>query len=146
MKETWVQSWVGNIPWRREWLPSPVFFPAEFHGQRSLVGYSPRGCKVSDTTKQLTLLGIHECMYKQIYITRYKYLSREQNRKGGLRNGNRFLNYLSAFSNFSKMITCYRQVDLTFNISRRALVYPTVITYSALIYLQKCHWTINYMV
>ena len=32
--------WVGMIPWRREWLPTPVFLPGEFHGQRSLVGYS----------------------------------------------------------------------------------------------------------
>ena len=37
--------WVGKIPWRREWLPTPVFLPGEFHGQRSLVGYSPWGRK-----------------------------------------------------------------------------------------------------
>ena len=30
--------------------PTPVFLPREFHGQRSLVGYSPWGCKESDTT------------------------------------------------------------------------------------------------
>ena len=34
-------DWVRNIPWRREWLPTPVFLPGESHGQRSLVGYSP---------------------------------------------------------------------------------------------------------
>ena len=28
--------WIGKIPWRREWLPTPVFFPGEFHGDRSL--------------------------------------------------------------------------------------------------------------
>ena len=33
--------WVGKIPWRREWLPIPVFLPGEFQGQRSLAGYSP---------------------------------------------------------------------------------------------------------
>ena len=33
----------GRFPWRREWLPTPVFLPGEFHGQRSLVGYSPWG-------------------------------------------------------------------------------------------------------
>ena len=33
--------WVGKIPWRRKWQPTPVFLPGEFHGQRSLVGYSP---------------------------------------------------------------------------------------------------------
>ena len=32
--------WVGKIPWRREWQPTPVFLPVKFHGQRSLVGYS----------------------------------------------------------------------------------------------------------
>ena len=32
-----------KIPWRREWLPTPVFLPGEFHEQRSLVGYSPWG-------------------------------------------------------------------------------------------------------
>ena len=55
MQETWVQSWVGKIPWRREWLPTPVFLPREFHGQRGLVGYSPQGCKESDMTERLIL-------------------------------------------------------------------------------------------
>ena len=43
--------WVGKISWRREWQPTPVFFPGEFHGQRSLVGYSPWGHKESDMTE-----------------------------------------------------------------------------------------------
>ena len=43
-------------PWRREWLPTPVFLPGEFHGWRSLVGYSPWGRQESDTTEQLRLL------------------------------------------------------------------------------------------
>ena len=33
--------WVGKIPWRREQLPTPVFLPGEFHGKKSLAGYSP---------------------------------------------------------------------------------------------------------
>ena len=49
--ETWVQSWVGKIPWRREWQPIPVLLPGEFHGQRSLVDYSPQCCKQSDMTE-----------------------------------------------------------------------------------------------
>ena len=32
--------WVGKIPWRRAWQPTPVFLPGESHGQRSLAGYS----------------------------------------------------------------------------------------------------------
>ena len=43
--------WVGKIPWRREWLPTPIFLPREFHGQRSLVGYSPWGHKELDRTE-----------------------------------------------------------------------------------------------
>ena len=35
----------GKMPWRREWLPTPVFLPGESHGQRRLAGYSPRGRK-----------------------------------------------------------------------------------------------------
>ena len=37
--------WVGKIPWRRKWQPTPVFLPGESHGQRSLAGYSPWGRK-----------------------------------------------------------------------------------------------------
>ena len=48
--------WVGKIPWRREWLPTPVFSTGEFCGQRSLVGYSPWSHKESDTTKQHSIL------------------------------------------------------------------------------------------
>ena len=36
------RSW-SKILWRKEWLPTPVFLPGEFHGHRSLVGYSPWG-------------------------------------------------------------------------------------------------------
>ena len=35
--------WVGKIPWRREWQPTPVFLPGESHGERSLAGHSPWG-------------------------------------------------------------------------------------------------------
>ena len=40
MWETWVHPWVGKIPWRREQLPTPVFWPGEFHGL-----YGTRGLK-----------------------------------------------------------------------------------------------------
>jgi len=41
---------VGKIPWSRIWKPTTVFFPEKFHGQRSLVGYNPWGCKAWDMT------------------------------------------------------------------------------------------------
>ena len=48
MQETWFSPWVGNIPWRREWQLTSTFLAGEFHGQRSLVGYSTWGRKESD--------------------------------------------------------------------------------------------------
>ena len=38
---------------------TPIFLPGESHGQKSLVGYSTRGLKESDTTEQLTLFHIN---------------------------------------------------------------------------------------
>ena len=38
-------------PWDRKWQPVPVFLPGKFHGQRTLVGYSPQGRKESNTTE-----------------------------------------------------------------------------------------------
>ena len=39
-------------PWRRKWKSTPVFLPRKFHGERSLMGYSPRGRKESDTIER----------------------------------------------------------------------------------------------
>ena len=50
-QETWVQSLVGKIPWRRKWQPALVFLARIAHGQKILVGYSPNSCKVSDMTE-----------------------------------------------------------------------------------------------
>ena len=48
----WVHPWVRKISWRRAWQSTPVFLPGESHGQRNLVGYSPRGRKELDTTEE----------------------------------------------------------------------------------------------
>ena len=55
MWETGFDPWVGKIPWRRKLQTTPVFLPREFHGQRSLVGYSTCGHKQLDMTEKLTL-------------------------------------------------------------------------------------------
>ena len=47
--------WMRKIPWKKGWLPTLLFLPGEFHGQRRRAGYSPWGCKESDMTEQLTL-------------------------------------------------------------------------------------------
>ena len=51
-----IPGW-GKIPWKRKWQPNPVFLPGESHGQRSLEGYSPCGCKELDVTE-------HACTQK----------------------------------------------------------------------------------
>ena len=43
--------WVGKIPWRRKWQPTPVLLPGKSHGQRNLEGYSPWPCKELDMTQ-----------------------------------------------------------------------------------------------
>ena len=52
---------VEKISWRREWLPTPVFWPREFHGQRSPAGYSSWGRKESKTTERLSLHFTSNC-------------------------------------------------------------------------------------
>src|SRR5574340_1109912 len=56
--------WVRKIPWRRKWHPTPVFLLGKSHEQRSLVGYSPRGCKESDTTEHTCMNAINRCNHK----------------------------------------------------------------------------------
>ena len=51
-----MDPWVGKIPWRTSWQPTPVFLPGQFHGQRSLAGYSPCGREESDTTERLSTM------------------------------------------------------------------------------------------
>ena len=53
-QENRIRSLGLEEPLEREWQPTPVFLPGELDGQRSLVGYSPRGRKESDTNEQLT--------------------------------------------------------------------------------------------
>ena len=50
-REIGFNPWVGKIPWRRKWQPTPVLLPGKSHGWRSLVGYSPWGRKELDMTK-----------------------------------------------------------------------------------------------
>ena len=61
-----LETWVGKIPWRRNWQPTPVFLPGESHGQRSLVGYSPRCCKELDKAEQLSRSTRYCTMYRKL--------------------------------------------------------------------------------
>ena len=64
MQETWVRSLGWDDPLEEAWQPTPVFLPREFHGQRSLVGYSPWVRKESDMTDELTLSLAHLTDYR----------------------------------------------------------------------------------
>ena len=66
VQETQVQSLVRKIPWRRNWIHSPVFLPGELLGQRILAGYSPWGRKELDTTQRLTR--VYQFMGKMLLL------------------------------------------------------------------------------
>ena len=68
-QETWVQSLGGKIPWRRKRLPTPIFWPREFYGQRS--------CIIHGVTKSQTRLGDLPELY-WIYFTSVQSLSHIQ--------------------------------------------------------------------
>ena len=63
MWETRVLSLGQEGPWRRKWQSTPVLLPGKSYGQRSLVGYSLRGHKESDTTSlSFTFLKLFLCL------------------------------------------------------------------------------------
>ena len=53
-QEAGVQSLSGEDPLEKSMATHSRILPGEFHGQRSLVGYSLQGCEESDMTEQLT--------------------------------------------------------------------------------------------
>ena len=75
LRETWpgFSPSVWKIPWRRAWQPTPVFFPGESHGQRSLVGYSPWGRKRLGhywATKTANIRwGLRGALLKAVFLT-----------------------------------------------------------------------------
>ena len=56
IREPGFDPWVGKVPWRRKWQPTPVFLLGESHGRRSLEGHSLWGLKELDTTEQLAIV------------------------------------------------------------------------------------------
>ena len=55
-------SFTMGLPWRRQWLPTPVLLPGKPHGRRSLVGCSPWGCWGSDTAEWLHFHFLLSCI------------------------------------------------------------------------------------
>ena len=103
--------WVRKMPWKREQQPTAVFLPREFHAQKSLEGYSPRGHRVSDTTTQPTLF---------IYFALFNY---------------RGLEYFTSTPRAScPVLYILRQASSTFKI--HDIIYPHSLTLSGFLF----HW------
>ena len=67
-------SWVQKMLWSRKWQPPPIFLPGKFHGQGSLAGYSPWGCKEPDTAERL--LTHIQCIENfRIYLMAFRFLN-----------------------------------------------------------------------
>ena len=66
--------WVGKIPWRRAWPPTPVFLPGESRGQRSPAGYSPWGRRVSHSwvTKHARIVYVHHVFFFRSSISEHR--------------------------------------------------------------------------
>jgi len=81
----WVRKipWVRKMPWRRAWQPTPVFLPGKSHGQRSLVGYNPKGSKESGLTK----VAEHACTLGRLGLLRGLLLSTGRELRGSGRLG-----------------------------------------------------------
>ena len=65
-----LNPWVGKIPWRRELLLTPVFWPGEFHGL-----YSLWDCKESDMTERFSLSAFFMVQLSHLYMITGKYHS-----------------------------------------------------------------------
>ena len=73
--------WIGRIPWSRKWQPTPLFFPGESQGQRSLEDYNPWSHKELDVTKRVSTHGMRsrwislpmltgqQCLICEIYFS-----------------------------------------------------------------------------
>ena len=68
-RETWVRSLGRENPWRRKWQPTPVSLPGESHRQRSLRGYSPRGCRVDEHSMMKPISSVQSLSRVQLFVT-----------------------------------------------------------------------------
>ena len=76
--------WVRKIPWRRKWLPTAVFLPGKFQGQRSRAGYSPWGGKETDAAEHARTECIYTSPNRDTVINTNKGVSMAEEEWGGL--------------------------------------------------------------
>ena len=77
-RQSTMRERVGKIPWRRKWQSTPGLLPGKSHGQRSLVGYSPRGRKESDTTERLHFTSLHDGLFATPWSIQFMEFSRPE--------------------------------------------------------------------
>ena len=68
MRRPGFDHWVRKIPWRRKWQPTPAFLPGESHGQRGLVGYSPRSWTRLSNFTFTFFFSMYFCPFVVLYV------------------------------------------------------------------------------
>ena len=120
--------WVGKIPWRTAWQHMSVFFPGESHGERSLTGYSPWGCRVghywSDVacTHAYCAHGLEDSHFKVLPFMSYNWISVKVNFIFGC-PGSPLLHGL--FSSCSKQRAPLQLLCTGFSLQRPLLLWST---------------------
>ena len=79
--------WVGKIPWRSKWQPTPVLLPGKSHGQWHLVGYGSWGHKESDTTERLHFGAVWCFFMIQLSLCIFDKISQRSQRSGASQGG-----------------------------------------------------------
>ena len=97
------------MPWKREWLPTPVFLPGKSHRQMSLAGYSPWDCKELDMTEWLTYnththTYTHTHTHTHTHIYTYTYNWPRYDGKGRARQGKNLISTNTSKEDFYKKI------------------------------------------
>ena len=68
--------WIRKIPWRRAWQATPIFWPGESHGQKSLAGYSPRDHRVRHDWSDLAPVHYGYSDFSSVQFSSVQLLSR----------------------------------------------------------------------
>ena len=130
---------MGKIPWRRDWLFTPVFLSEEFHGERSLVGFSPWGHKESDVTELLTTCGqvmviLSACVGREISTGRIRNVHgshKESDKTWRLNNNSnnkreQIKGLLRCLSVWSDIPVSHRNLCIAVTLIHRVSIFPII--------------------
>ena len=101
-----LDCWIGKIPWRRKWQPTPVLLPGKSHGRRSLVCYSTWGHRVGyNGATSLTLFSPVLSKYKSTFI-HYRFHLFYKIHVSGI------LEYVVFWSGFFYLVQCFQALSV----------------------------------